>query len=143
MRPWRLSLGQMLLIGTIDRFGSASAADLARALHLTPQAMTTLLRPLEERGIITRAVDPANRRRLALSLSSHGLAMLADVCIAAERVDDQLTSALSEVELEQFRTLLAKIAQRPQGEPVRKEITHPVKDAQPAGKPRRGTAPAR
>lgn len=137
MRPWRLSLGQMLLIGTIDRFGSASAADLARALHLTPQAMTTLLRPLEERGVITRAVDPANRRRLALSLSSQGQAMHADICMAAERVDDQLTAALSDAELEQFRILLSKIAQRPSGEPVRKEIIQPPQGAQPADKARR------
>ena len=58
VRPWRLSMGQMLLLSTIERKQAASPADLARALHLTPQAMTTLLRPLEERGVITRRTDP-------------------------------------------------------------------------------------
>jgi len=54
LRSWRLSSGQLMLLSTLDRSGSASAADLARALHLTPQAMTTQLKPLEERGLIAR-----------------------------------------------------------------------------------------
>lgn len=111
MRPWRLSLGQMMLIGTIERLGKASAVELARELHLTPQAMTTLLRPLEDRGVISRKVDPANRRRLSLSLSEQGLALFLDVRRAAERVDRELTSPLTIDELDQFRRLLAKIAQ--------------------------------
>ena len=110
MRPWRLSLGQMLLVGTIERLGQASAVELARALHLTPQAMTTLLRPLEERGVITRKVDPTNRRRLSLSLSEPGYALFVDVRRAAERVDADLTANLSEAELDEFRRLLVKIS---------------------------------
>ena len=123
MRPWRLSLGQMLLLGTIDRLGNASAAQLARALHLTPQAMTTLLRPLVDRGIITRDVNTQNRRRLCISLTTQGQSLLADVRAATERVDAELTSPLSDAELQQFRTLLGKIARPlPDGvEPVLRE----------------------
>jgi DNA-binding MarR family transcriptional regulator len=123
LRPWRLSLGQMLLLGMIDRLGEATAAQLARALHLTPQAMTTLLRPLVERGVIIRDVDSKNRRRLSITLTGAGESLLSDIRASTERVDVELTSSMSEEELVQFRSLLSKIAQPPaEGtEPVRKE----------------------
>lgn len=113
VRPWRLSMGQMLLLATIERLGSASAAELARALHLTPQAMTTLLRPIEDRGIIARRPDPDHGRRLLLSLSDHGETLLADIRHTTDAVDREVTAALSPAELEQFRLLLGKIAAPP------------------------------
>lgn len=113
VRPWRLSMGQMLLLATIERLGSASAAELARALHLTPQAMTTLLRPIEDRGIIARRPDPDHGRRLLLSLSDQGETLLADIRHTTDAVDREVTAALSPAELEQFRLLLGKIAAPP------------------------------
>lgn len=110
VRPWRLSMGQMLLLATIERLGSASAAELARALHLTPQAMTTLLRPLEERGTIERRADPDHGRRVLLSLSDDGRALLADIRHTTNAVDREVTATLSPDELGQLRRLLSKIA---------------------------------
>jgi len=113
VRPWRLSSGQMLLLYTLDRFGAASSADLARALHLTPQAMTTLLHPLEERGVIAREADRNNRRRLSVSLSDAGRALLAEVRATTDQVDVAITATLSPDEREQLRALLGKIAAAP------------------------------
>lgn len=122
VRPWRLSLGQMLLLGMIGRLGEASAAQLARALHLTPQAMTTLLRPLVDRGLIKRETDSRNRRRLAISLTPAGVSLLSDIRVKTEQVDRELTSSLSEAELEQFRGFLSRIAVPPEEgtEPIRR-----------------------
>jgi len=113
IRAWRLSSGQMMLLSTLERTGSASAADLARALHLTPQAMTTQLKPLEERGLIEREVDSDNRRRLSLALSKAGKALLAEVRETTDKVDVEITAALTATELKQLRSILAKLAQIP------------------------------
>jgi DNA-binding MarR family transcriptional regulator len=113
LRAWRLSSGQLMLLSTLERTGSASAADLARALHLTPQAMTTQLKPLEERGLIAREVDSDNRRRLSLALSTDGQALLAEVRETTDAVDIEISSALTPAELRQFRTLLGKISRVP------------------------------
>lgn len=113
LRDWRLSSGQMMLLSTLDRIGSASAADLARALHLTPQAMTTQLKPLEERGLIEREVDTDNRRRLSLALSKSGQTLLGEVRETTDQVDVEITAALSATELRQLRGILAKLAQIP------------------------------
>jgi len=113
LRAWRLSSGQMMLLSTLERIGSASAADLARALHLTPQAMTTQLKPLEERGLIEREVDSDNRRRLSLALSKAGKAMLVEVRETTDQVDVEITAALTATELKQLRSTLAKLAKIP------------------------------
>ena len=113
LRSWRLSSGQMMLLSTLERIGSASAADLARALHLTPQAMTTQLKPLEERGLIAREVDGDNRRRLSLALSEGGLALLAEVRETTDAVDVEISSVFTPAELKQFRALLGKISRAP------------------------------
>ena len=113
LRSWRLSSGQLMLLSTLDRSGSASAADLARALHLTPQAMTTQLKPLEERGLIAREIDSDNRRRLSLALSDAGRALLAEVRETTNTVDIEISSVFTPSELKQFRHLLGKIARVP------------------------------
>jgi DNA-binding MarR family transcriptional regulator len=113
LRSWRLSSGQLMLLSTLDRTGSASAADLARALHLTPQAMTTQLKPLEERGLIAREVDSDNRRRLSLALSPGGKALLAEVRETTDAVDIEISSIFTPSELKQFRALLQKISRVP------------------------------
>ena len=110
VRPWRLSMGQMLLLATLERKRAASPADLARSLHLTPQAMTTLLRPLEERGVITRRTDPEHARRLSFSLSDEGQRLLAEIRATTDAVDREVTAALTPAELDQLRGLLARIA---------------------------------
>jgi DNA-binding MarR family transcriptional regulator len=113
LRSWRLSSGQLMLLSTLDRTGSASAADLARALHLTPQAMTTQLKPLEERGLIAREVDSDNRRRLSLALSPAGRALLVEVRETTDAVDIEISSIFTPSELKQFRALLGKISRVP------------------------------
>jgi len=110
IRPLRLSAGQVLVLTTLDRLGQAAPSALSRELHLTPQAMTTLLKPLADRGLIARDADPANGRRVALSLTPDGHALLAQVRHVTPGVDAGLTAPLSEAERAQFRDYLRRIA---------------------------------
>ena len=45
---------------------------LARAMMLSPAAMTNRLDRLEAAGLVSRALDPANRRRMRVALTARG-----------------------------------------------------------------------
>src|ERR1035438_6483693 len=61
-----------LALKLLSEHGPASQQGLAEALSLDPSNVVGLLNELEERGLITRRRDPADRRRHIVELSSTG-----------------------------------------------------------------------
>ncbi|MFI5779937.1 MarR family winged helix-turn-helix transcriptional regulator [Nocardia sp. NPDC051570] len=91
--PGGLSLPERATLAQLDRGGPASSADMARAAQITPQAMGTTLTALEERGFVDRRRDPADGRRIIMSLTESGREMLRHKRDALSR---QLAKALGE-----------------------------------------------
>jgi DNA-binding MarR family transcriptional regulator len=56
--------------------GPAYAAQLARALLVTPPTMTRTIDALVERGLVERQPEPASRRQIALVITPEGLALV-------------------------------------------------------------------
>ncbi len=84
------------------RDGQSSSAELARNSFVTPQAMADLVSGLERRGLIRRDRDPNNRRRLLLSLTDAGRAVLADNEPAVRALEEQMVADLDLAEREAF-----------------------------------------
>ncbi|MBV8219936.1 MAG: MarR family transcriptional regulator [Solirubrobacterales bacterium] len=110
-----LTLSESAALARLDRGGPATAAALARAEQISPQSMGATLAALESRGLITRAPDPADGRRVILSITDAGLGVLRDRRNArTERLSRALSSGFSPVELEQLMAvapLLERLAQ--------------------------------
>jgi DNA-binding MarR family transcriptional regulator len=66
--------------------GADSASDLARRMSIAKQSAAKTIAGLEERGFVRREPDPADRRRIRLHVTGHGLAMLRD----GEAIFDEL-----------------------------------------------------
>lgn len=81
---------------------------LGAALSLDPSNVVGLLNELEERGLITRRRDPADRRRHIVSLSSNGEDELALTYSRLGLVEDELFSALSAAERATLYDLLIR-----------------------------------
>jgi DNA-binding MarR family transcriptional regulator len=77
-----------VLGGMANRGGSAS--DLIRELDVTKQAASQLIDTLVVRGYLSREVNPADRRRLTISLTERGLAAAAAVRAGVKDVDAEL-----------------------------------------------------
>ena len=82
------------------------AGALAARTHLLAPSVSRILTNLGERGLIDRAVDPADQRRTLLSLSEAGRAQVATVAPESEKRyaaietafgRDRLTSLLDEL----------------------------------------------
>jgi DNA-binding MarR family transcriptional regulator len=67
-----LTLSQTSALVRIDRDGPATGSELAAAEGIRPQSMATILARLHDRGLVVRRPDPADGRRLLVSLSEAG-----------------------------------------------------------------------
>ncbi|MET8016708.1 MarR family winged helix-turn-helix transcriptional regulator [Streptomyces decoyicus] len=73
-----LTLPEVSVLSRLERAGSATTSDLARTEQITPQAMGMTLAGLEERGLVERCPDPADGRRVVMSMTKAGRRALRD-----------------------------------------------------------------
>jgi len=71
-RAAELTGGALALIATLYRKGPLSAVALARAEGLQPQSLSRLLVRMEAGMLIERGIDPEDRRRHVITLTSRG-----------------------------------------------------------------------
>ena len=69
-------VGQMAVLGRLDREGPASTSDLAAAERMRPQSMAQTVRDLESAGLVSRRPDPDDGRRALVELTPAGLEWL-------------------------------------------------------------------
>jgi DNA-binding MarR family transcriptional regulator len=85
--------------------------------------VVSLVDRLEQRGLITRVMDPSDRRRRRLLLTPGGEALLALMIPVVEGLNDEFLSRLSNAERDIFLAILLK-------------LTGPQAGEQPAGSDR-------
>jgi DNA-binding MarR family transcriptional regulator len=73
-----LSLPESSALTRLDRSGPATASALARLEQISPQSMGATFSSLEGRGLVQRAADPRDGRRIVLSLTEAGQQALRD-----------------------------------------------------------------
>jgi DNA-binding MarR family transcriptional regulator len=103
LRPRHLSALELL-----SEHGAVSQQALAEALTLDPSNVVGLLNELEERELITRRRDPADRRRHFVELSSKGEKELSLAYARLGCIEDELLGALSSEERAAFHDLLVR-----------------------------------
>lgn len=75
----QLPFAQARLLSTIEDQGAARISDLAALDHCSQPTMTTQVHRLEDAGLVTRAIDPADGRAVLISITDAGIAALAQV----------------------------------------------------------------
>jgi DNA-binding MarR family transcriptional regulator len=99
-----LTLPESAALSWLHREGPMTAAELARRQQITPQSIAHTLQGLEQRGLVARASDPSDGRRVILSLTDAGLEARQ---ARRQRRDTQLQQAVAETFDEQeLQTLL-------------------------------------
>jgi len=71
-----VTLTQLSAMGTLRKNGPMSAGELAALERVQPPSMTKVLANLEERGLVRREVDPADRRCAILAITAAGEELL-------------------------------------------------------------------
>jgi DNA-binding MarR family transcriptional regulator len=97
--PGEETLSELSVLSRLDRYGTMPAGALAEQERISPQAMTIIIGALEERGLVTRESDTADARRVNLSATAAGRALLAGRrCASARRMADALGATLTDQE---------------------------------------------
>ncbi|HVW18196.1 MAG TPA: MarR family transcriptional regulator [Solirubrobacteraceae bacterium] len=68
----RLPLTQGAVLGRLERCGDRSIGELAACESVRPQSMAQTVADLEEAGLVRRAADPADGRRVLIDLTDAG-----------------------------------------------------------------------
>jgi MarR family transcriptional regulator, lower aerobic nicotinate degradation pathway regulator len=89
-------------------FGALSQQEIAEALDADKSQVVRLIDQLEQRGLVTRAIDPRDRRRHRVELTPAGRRLLRRATAAAQRMEEEYFSALSAAERQTLTSLLQR-----------------------------------
>jgi DNA-binding MarR family transcriptional regulator len=101
-----LTLPESSALSRLDHHGPTTAAQLARLEQVSPQSIGVTLQSLEARGLIERAPDPHDGRRVILSATEAGDATLRSKRTARTEQLSQALAALTEDERGQLMAAL-------------------------------------
>lgn len=96
---WRIEAGGM---------EGTTAAGLARACFVSPQAMMILLKTTEQQGLIARTPNPRHQNVLELHITAAGREALHDARQKLEPLEARVAGEYGTDELNEFRELLGR-----------------------------------
>ncbi|MEV0003637.1 MarR family transcriptional regulator [Micromonospora sp. NPDC050980] len=72
LEPWEISPGQARALGVLRRHGALRPGTLAEHLRIAPRSATEVIDGLQERGLVERRADPADRRATLVAPTDEG-----------------------------------------------------------------------
>ncbi|WP_155981384.1 MarR family winged helix-turn-helix transcriptional regulator [Nocardia sp. BMG111209] len=106
LKPSGVTALQYTALTVLERRRTMSAADLARASFVRAQSTSDLVSALERHGLIERSADPANRRRLVISLTAQGHAFLAEYNPLVAQLEERMLVGFDAADRDRFREYL-------------------------------------
>ena len=70
--PGQLSPSQLSTMSTVERLGPVTLGELSAAERVKPPTMTKIVAALEELGLVSRTVDPSDRRVARVEATAEG-----------------------------------------------------------------------
>jgi DNA-binding MarR family transcriptional regulator len=83
---------------TLAQLKAASQQQLSRAVGVDPRNAVPIVDSLQQRGLIERRVDPADRRRHAITLTRAGQVQIEQLGRAGNELEDWFLASLTDEE---------------------------------------------
>lgn len=104
-----LRLWHHAVLAALADFGPHVQRDLAARLEIDTSDMAKIVDELAGAGSVDRARDAADRRRITVTLTDGGRAVLAELDAQARGVQDEILEPLTADEREHLNVLLGKV----------------------------------
>lgn len=104
-----LRLWHLTVLALLADLGPRSKGDLAARLDMNQSDLVKIVNDLDKSGYVVCARDPADRRRIEVTLTSEGSSALAYLNAGISAVDDDLLAPLTEPERDQLGSLLRRV----------------------------------
>jgi DNA-binding MarR family transcriptional regulator len=105
--PGELSWSQITTLARLDKAGTMTTADLARAERVRPQSMGSTLADLEQAGLVQRRPHPTDGRQVLFALTTEGIAARRERSVAKRA---WLLAAMAKLDPNEQQTLIAAAA---------------------------------
>ncbi|TYC68176.1 MarR family transcriptional regulator [Streptomyces sp. CB01881] len=104
-----LRLWDMAVLAALDDFGPHAQRDLVRRLGVDASDMAKVADQLAGAGYVERIRDPVDRRRVSVSITGPGRAVLAGLEAEARAVQDEILAPLDPEERRALHGLLLRV----------------------------------
>jgi DNA-binding MarR family transcriptional regulator len=118
VRPLGLTALQFTALSILERRDGLTSAQLARNSFVTAQSMADMIAILEDRRLIERHRDQSDRRRLLVSLTGDGRALLDRCRPQVTALEAAMVAGLTPAEVEDLRHGLLSCHSNLSGSPV-------------------------
>ncbi|SHF28398.1 DNA-binding transcriptional regulator, MarR family [Fodinibius roseus] len=104
-----LTLEQYFILNIVNNEERLILQDLTEILNRDKSAIARHLNGLEEKHFVARTTDPEDKRRKILLITKPGIQILKKAKKLARQINRDITCDISEKDLQQFESVLAKI----------------------------------
>ncbi len=112
-RPAELPPGEFFVLDRVghlrDQTGEVNVSDLHAGVRLTMSAVSQIVAQLERKGLVTRVMSAADRRRIVVSITPEGEALLGRAHRMMDEIIGELMERMGERDAEQLVELLLKL----------------------------------
>ncbi|OBJ53156.1 MarR family winged helix-turn-helix transcriptional regulator [Mycobacterium sp. 1423905.2] len=109
LSPLGLTLPEFVCLRMLAQSPGSSSAELARHAGVTPQAMNTVLRRLEDSGVVARPASVSSGRALPATLTSQGRALLKRAETVVRGADARILAKLTAPQQREFKRMLERL----------------------------------
>lgn len=109
LSPLGLTLPEFVCLRILSMSPGMSSAELSRHISVSPQAMNTVLRKLEDVGAVARPSSVSSGRALPANLTGQGRALLKRAEAAVRGADARILGKLTEPQQREFKRMLEKL----------------------------------
>ncbi|MCV7005466.1 MarR family winged helix-turn-helix transcriptional regulator [Mycobacterium gordonae] len=109
LSPLGLTLPEFVCLRILAMTPGLSSAELARHASVTPQAMNTVLRKLEDLGAVARPASVSSGRSLPASLTGPGEQLLQRAEEVVRSADARILDRLTASQQREFKSMLEQL----------------------------------
>ncbi|GGM07961.1 MarR family winged helix-turn-helix transcriptional regulator [Dactylosporangium sucinum] len=109
LEPWGITPGQSRAVNVLGRHGSMRLSELSEHLRIAPRSTTEVVDGLQERGLVERLPDPADRRATLVALTDSGGTVAESIRQARVAEASRFFAALSAEDRGELRRILATL----------------------------------
>lgn len=109
LSPLGLTLPEFVCLRLLSMSPGLSSAELSRHAGVTPQAMNTVLRKLEDVGAVARPTSVSSGRALPATLTGQGRTLLKRAEGAVREADGRILAKLTAAQQREFKRMLDKL----------------------------------
>lgn len=112
LQKFGLSVSRWKVLAIIGHYAPMSAKEVAERTSLEPEKVTRAVDGLVAQKFVIRRQDPADRRRVILSLSAKGTAVYNESETIRRAIESEFLGVLQPAEREMFYRILDKLERR-------------------------------